>query len=108
MDDYNNTLNISDERLQEILSRCSERELQVLRVRLGLDDGKAKPWKKQRKCSVSPVSVYARSRTRHCGAISGPVAPRKSPISMFDPRSRPYGKQGVLSIDLPWFSWYNI
>ena len=42
MDDYNNTLNIGDERLQEILSRCSERELQVLRVRLGLDDGKAK------------------------------------------------------------------
>lgn len=75
MDGHNDTLHISEERLQEIFSRCTERELQVLRARLGLDDGKAKTLEE-----TAEIFGISRERVRQieCKAIRHHVRARRS------------------------------
>lgn len=53
------------EQLIEVLGTLTEREQKVLRLRFGLDDGRARTWKKLEKNLTLPESVSVRSRRKH-------------------------------------------
>ena len=63
------------EKVQEVLDR-SPREARILRLRFGLENGRAYTLKRLGKSLASPVSASARSKAKHCAgcAIQGELA----------------------------------